>query len=197
MMLVRSCVWEISLIDRDDGDVVRSLSSTSPLTIHLFPPAFQLRPLASFRLRLSRHNDPDVGPVAVPSAISRVAMESTSHSDDASASLRSNWKFPAVVHFCRVFEGVLSLRQFSSDKFEAALLNPGDHSVFLSELISRLLYPGRKKNVAKPETTWPTWETNLLKKVKTYWSLTMDHDPLERQQHFVEVSSSEKVMNIH
>jgi len=112
---------------------------------------------------------------------------------DVSTELRSNWKFPAVVHFCRVFEGVLSLRQFSSDKFEAALLNPGDHSVFLSELISRLLYPGRKKNAHNPETTWPTWETNLLKKVKANWSLTMDHDPLEGQQHFVEVTPSEKL----
>lgn len=116
-------------------------------------------------------------------------------STDESSALRSNWKFPAVVHFCRVFEGVLSLRQFSSDKFEAALLNPGDHSVFLSELISRLLYPGRKKNTINP-VTWPTWETNLLKKVKANWNLTMDHDPLEGQQHFVEVPSSEKVRSV-
>jgi len=112
--------------------------------------------------------------------------------EEWSTSLRSSWKFPAVVHFCRVFEGELCLRQFSSDKLEASLLNPGDHSVFLSELISRLLYPARKKN-DQNRRTWPTWETNLCDKVKAQWSLTMDHDPFETTQHFVEVSPGDKV----
>lgn len=104
--------------------------------------------------------------------------------------LRENWKFPAVVHFCRVFEGILGLHQFSSDQLERALLSPGDHPVFLSELVSRLLSPGRKLS-QNPEA-WPSWEPSLQKKVKSNWSLVLQHDPLLGKQ-FADLSSAEKV----
>lgn len=117
-------------------------------------------------------------------------MEEENIVDDLLLALRRNWKFPAVVHFCRVFEGVLGLSQFSSDQLEKALISPGEHPVFLSELVSRLLYPGRKLS-QNPEA-WPTWEPNLQKKVKTNWNLVLENDPLIGR-HFADLSSTEKV----
>eukprot|EP00210_Caulerpa_lentillifera_P009012 g8602.t1 len=117
-------------------------------------------------------------------------MEDENSMNELLRALRENWKFPAVVHFCRVFEGVLGLHQFSSDQLERALLNPGDHPVFLSELVSRLLSPGRKLS-QNPEA-WPSWEPSLQKKVKANWSLVLKQDPLLGKQ-FADLSSAEKL----
>jgi len=54
------------------------------------------------------------------------------------AGLRTDWRMAGVAQFCRVF-GCLKVRPFPADQLEAALLAPQDHSVFLQELVYKLL----------------------------------------------------------
>lgn len=93
--------------------------------------------------------------------------------DDAFKSLvqalRDSWKFPAVVRFCRVFEAPLQLRPFSSERLERALVQPREHSLFLSELLYKLMTVDRRQpfQVALASEKWEAMLTDKLRRCAT------------------------------
>lgn len=58
---------------------------------------------------------------------------------DLPALLRACWEGAAFLQFCRLFAAPLKLRAFSAEQLEAALLCPDDHTMFLGELLFKLL----------------------------------------------------------
>lgn len=121
--------------------------------------------------------------------------------------LRGNWKFPAVVYFCRVFEAVLNMSPFSSDLFEVALISSKDHIIFMTDIVTKLMTPGRRQSHATPTVEEngtstesvvvvvgaASWESSLQKKVGKNWHLTLDRDLLSDGRRFFELTPIEKV----
>jgi hypothetical protein len=91
--------------------------------------------------------------------------------------LRSSWEFAAILSFARIFAAPLSLRPFSGDLLEAALLNPDDHNMFLSELLFKLL----RKDTREPYTEREaySYEEMLRKKLEARWAEAFTANPLK------------------
>lgn len=71
--------------------------------------------------------------------------------------LRSDWRFGAFVHFCRLFADALQLVSFPAERLEHAILVPSEQTVFLQELLIALL--GAKAD----------WQNSLASKLKRQW----------------------------
>ena len=78
-----------------------------------------------------------------PEGSAEPGAEERAAPDDPVHELRTDWRFAAVIQFCRVFNAALKLRPFPADQLQAALLQPQEHSVFLQELVYRLLKNGQ------------------------------------------------------
>ena len=123
---------------------------------------------------------------AEPGAEERPAL------DDPVHLLRTDWRFAAVIQFCRVFSAALKLRPFPADQLQAALLQPQEHSVFLQELVYRLL-----KNDNQPFSLHgasAAWEDLLQSRLDRSWhSLGLAAHPLGEAGDFFLLSPSQRV----
>ena len=90
--------------------------------------------------------------------------------------LRSSWEFGAILSFARCFAAPLSLRPFSGDLLEEALLDPDEHNMFLSELLFKLL----RKDTREPYTEREaySYEEMLRKKLEARWAEAFTANPL-------------------
>ena len=104
--------------------------------------------------------------------------------------LRSNWKFAAIVQFCRMFASPLRLRSFAADTLESALLTPDNHRMFLSELLFKLLRADASQPYSEKDSEG--WESLLYRKVSAKWSDQFDTHPLAGTT-FFEITSTERV----
>ncbi|CEO98125.1 hypothetical protein PBRA_006239 [Plasmodiophora brassicae] len=93
-------------------------------------------------------------------------MSSAPGADDARALIRSQWRFPAVCHFCSVFRAALGLPAFSPGELENAVL---DASSPLPELHWKLTHIGqdlaRSRNAKA--SGFPGWESALAAVLKS------------------------------
>ncbi len=100
------------------------------------------------------------------------------------AATRHDWRFAAFIHFCRLFADALHLITFSADRLEAAIVEPAEHPVFLTQLLTSLLN-------AKAE-----WQHALWYKLRRQWREHLHFlytgNPLESKT-FFELSPSERV----
>ena len=108
----------------------------------------------------------------------------------ATALLRSDWKFAAIVQFCRMFASTLRFKSFAADTLEAALLNPDNHRMFLSELVFKLL----RADALQPYTEKDSegWESLLYRKASARWPGQFDSHPLAGTT-FFEITSTRRV----
>lgn len=95
---------------------------------------------------------------------------------EATALLRSDWKFAAIVQFCRIFAAPLRLKSFAADTLESALLTPDNHRMFLSELLFKLLRPDASQPYSEKDSEG--WESLLYRKVSAKWTDHFDSHPL-------------------
>ena len=100
------------------------------------------------------------------------------------AATRHDWRFAAFVHFCRLFADALHLITFSADRLEAAIVEPAEHPVFLTQLLTSLLN-------AKAE-----WQHALWYKLRRQWRehlhFVYTGNPLEHKT-FFQLTPSERV----
>ena len=94
----------------------------------------------------------------------------------ATALLRSYWKFAAVVQFSRMFALSLKLKVFAADILESALIIPDNHRMFLSELLFKLLRADALQPYSEKDSE--TWETLLYKKLSAKWPEHFEAHPL-------------------
>lgn len=90
--------------------------------------------------------------------------------------LRDSWQFAAVVQFCRLFGQALKIKPFSADLLERALEQPSAHTVFLSDLVYKLLRPGVEP---ASEKDVEGWHDLLQRKLSCNWSLEFESNPLQ------------------
>lgn len=120
-----------------------------------------------------------------------VELENFGHLEsEQTALLRSDWKFAAIVQFCRMFASTLRFKSFAADTLEAALLNPDNHRMFLSELVFKLL----RADASQPYTEKDSegWESLLYRKVSARWPGQFDSHPLAGTT-FFEITSTLRV----
>ena len=96
--------------------------------------------------------------------------------EQATALLRSCWKFAAVVQFSRMFAVPLKLKVFAADILESALITPDNHRMFLSELLFKLLRPDALQPYSEKDSE--AWETLLYKKLSAKWPEHFQTHPL-------------------
>ena len=103
------------------------------------------------------------------------------------AATRHDWRFAAFIHFCRLFADALHLITFSADRLEAAIVEPAEHPLFLTQLLTSLLN-------AKAE-----WQHALWYKLRRQWRehlhVLYTGNPLEHKT-FFELSPSERVRQL-
>lgn len=103
------------------------------------------------------------------------------------AATRHDWRFAAFVHFCRLFADALHLITFSADRLEAAIVEPAEHPVFLTQLLTSLLN-------AKAE-----WQHALWYKLRRQWRehlhFVYTGNPLEHKT-FFQLTPSERVRRL-
>jgi hypothetical protein len=90
--------------------------------------------------------------------------------------LRTSWEHSAVVQFCRLFARALSLRPFSADQLESALLNPDEHNMFLGELLYKLLRRDTREPYTEREAF--VWEDLLRRKLDAQWPEAFTAHPM-------------------
>ena len=112
-----------------------------------------------------------------PDAEEPAAEQPEFHSvQEATALLRSRWKFAAVVQFSRMFAIPLKLKVFAADILESALITPDNHRMFLSELLYKLLRADGLQPYSEKDSE--AWEVLLFKKVSAKWPDHFDTHPL-------------------
>lgn len=94
----------------------------------------------------------------------------------ATALLRSCWKFAAVVQFSRMFAAPLKLKVFAADILESALITPDNHRMFLSELLFKLLRADALQPYSEKDSE--AWATLLYKKLSAKWPEHFQAHPL-------------------
>lgn len=105
--------------------------------------------------------------------------------------LRSDWRLAGIVQFTRVFSSALNIRPFPADQLLAALLQPQEHSVFLQELVYRLL-----KNDAHPFSLERSaaFEDLLQSRLDRSWGLLgFEANPLGDTGDFFLLTPSQRV----
>lgn len=90
--------------------------------------------------------------------------------------LRSSWELASAIQFCRLFGGCLKIKPFSTEKLEAALLEPDDHSMFLAELLYKLLRRDTREPYTEREAF--VWEDLLKRKLDAQWPQAFTAHPL-------------------
>ncbi|CAL8467238.1 g6774 [Coccomyxa elongata] len=90
--------------------------------------------------------------------------------------LRSSWELASAIQFCRLFGGCLKLKPFSTEKLEAALLEPDDHSMFLAELLYKLLRRDTREPYTEREAF--VWEDLLKRKLDAQWPQAFTAHPM-------------------
>lgn len=105
-----------------------------------------------------------------------VAQSEFQSVEQATALLRSCWKFAAVVQFSRMFAVPLKLKVFAADILESALITPDNHRMFLSELLFKLLRADALQPYSEKDTE--AWETLLYKKLSAKWPEHFQAHPL-------------------
>ena len=96
--------------------------------------------------------------------------------EQATALLRSSWKFAAVVQFSRMFAVPLKLKVFAADILESALITPDNHRMFLSELLFKLLRADALQPYSEKDSE--AWEVLLYKKLSARWREQFEAHPL-------------------
>jgi len=96
--------------------------------------------------------------------------------EEATALLRSCWKFAAVIQFSRMFPAPLKLKVFAADILESALISPDNHRMFLSELLFKLLRTDALQPYSEKDSEG--WESLLYRKVSTKWPEHFESHPL-------------------
>ncbi|KAA6421434.1 MAG: hypothetical protein FRX49_08711 [Trebouxia sp. A1-2] len=96
--------------------------------------------------------------------------------EEATALLRSCWKFAAVIQFSRMFATPLRLKVFAADILESALISPDNHRMFLSELLFKLLRTDALQPYSEKDSEG--WESLLYRKVSTKWPEHFESHPL-------------------
>ncbi|KAL0055404.1 hypothetical protein WJX82_000047 [Trebouxia sp. C0006] len=96
--------------------------------------------------------------------------------EEATALLRSCWKFAAVIQFSRMFAAPLKLKVFAADILESALISPDNHRMFLSELLFKLLRTDALQPYSEKDSEG--WESLLYRKVSTKWPEHFESHPL-------------------
>lgn len=96
--------------------------------------------------------------------------------EEATALLRSCWKFAAVIQFSRMFAAPLRLKVFAADILESALINPDNHRMFLSELLFKLLRADALQPYSEKDSEG--WESLLYRKVSAKWPEHFESHPL-------------------
>ena len=127
----------------------------------------------------------DVEQPAAPEIFEQPESES-----EATALLRSDWKFAAIVQFCRMFATSLRLKSFAADTLESALLTPDNHRMFLSELLFKLLRADASHPYSEKDSEG--WESLLYRKVSAKWPDHFDSHPLAGTS-FYEITSTKRV----
>lgn len=75
-----------------------------------------------------------------------------------------------------MFADPLKLRPFSTDKLEAALLYPDEHSMFLAELLYKLLRRDTREPYTEREAF--VWEDLLKRKLDAQWPQAFTAHPM-------------------
>ena len=96
--------------------------------------------------------------------------------EEATALLRSYWKFAAVIQFSRMFGTPLKLKVFAADILESALITPDNHRMFLSELLFKLLRADALQPYSEKDTEG--WESLLYRKMSSKWPEHFETPPL-------------------
>lgn len=109
---------------------------------------------------------------------------------EATALLRSDWKFAAIVQFCRMFAAPLRLKSFAADTLESALLTPDNHRMFLSELLFKLLRADASQPYSEKDSEG--WESVLYRKVSAKWPDQFASHPLAGTT-FFDITSTQRV----
>lgn len=117
-------------------------------------------------------------------------FEQPESESEATALLRSDWKFAAIVQFCRIFAIPLRLKSFAADTLESALLSPDNHRMFLSELLFKLLRADALQPYSEKDSEG--WESLLYRKVSAKWPDQFDSHPLAGTS-FFEITSAKRV----
>ena len=101
---------------------------------------------------------------------------------DLPALLRACWEGAAFLQFCRLFAAPLKLRAFSAEQLEAALLCPDDHTMFLGELLFKLL----RRDTREPYTEKDAyaWEDLLRRKLDAQWPQAFTAHPMQGSDFF-------------
>ncbi len=92
--------------------------------------------------------------------------------------LRDSWELAAISQFCRIFSETLKIRPFSTDKLEAAILEPDEHGVFLSSLLYLLLRPAKETREPYIERESVVWEELLKRKLDAQWPQAFTAHPM-------------------
>ena len=113
----------------------------------------------------------------LPQGLEEPGDGASEQTGDAVEVLRSSWEFAAILSFTRCFAAPLSLRPFSGDLLEEALLDPDEHNMFLSELLFKLL----RKDTREPYTEREaySYEEMLRKKLEARWAEAFTANPLQ------------------
>lgn len=90
--------------------------------------------------------------------------------------LRNSWELASAIQFCRLFGGCLKVKPFSTEKLEAALLEPDDHSMFLAELLYKLLRRDTREPYTEREAF--VWEDLLKRKLDAQWPQAFTAHPM-------------------
>ena len=96
--------------------------------------------------------------------------------EEATAVLRSCWKFAAVIQVTRMFAAPLRLKAFAADILESALISPDNHRMFLSELLFKLLRADALQPYSEKDSEG--WESLLYRKMSAKWAEHFDSHPL-------------------
>ncbi len=96
--------------------------------------------------------------------------------EEATALLRSCWKFAAVIQFSRMFAVPLKLKVFAADLLESALITPDNHRVFLSELLFKLLRADALQPYSEKDSE--AFPSLLYRKVSAKWPEHFESHPL-------------------
>ena len=101
---------------------------------------------------------------------------------DLPALLRASWEGAAFLQFCRLFAAPLKLRAFSAEQLESALLYPDDHTMFLGELLFKLL----RRDTREPYTEKDAyaWEDLLRRKLDAQWPQAFTAHPMQGSDFF-------------
>ena len=110
--------------------------------------------------------------------------------EEATALLRSYWKFAAVIQFSRMFAAPLRLKVFAADILESALVTPDNHRMFLSELLFKLLRADALQPYSEKDSEG--WESLLYRKVSAKWPEHFEAHPLAGTT-FYDITSTKRV----